>query len=497
MIGCLRLTLAVAILMALLSIYAATTTTTTATTTTLVETTTTTTQSSTGIPEDDTTISNTNSGAAQNPPTLLEPPQTKQQRWQAPLKQQVSSPSPRMQATSKKFLKMQPATKKYKAMLAKRSSTPFVLCRSSECFTERAQQLQMARAFPDKPGRQWIVQGTNVAFMGNATNAGILYVKNFKAASSTAAGAALRLAVTYVTNGNDTNAKNKESTAWVRFHHTRGYVYANRHPERSLLFTSVRDPAARALSRIFYTHISQLGRSRTDASLLKLLKDADPQFGSVYHYGGGYQVWYTSLTQRLARSWHQQHSEQVLKPDKVHAAVQQIVQSYDFILVAERMDESLVALALVLGVRVQDVLVQSAKQASSEQYYYFKSGKRKFCKRPVKVVRSPAVVAHLQSDEWYAKNYGDYLLHAAAHASLDRTIRRLGRDRFQQALTAYRQLQTLAAQHCANQTVHHCSATGQPQRHLSKQNCYSDDSGCGYPCIDELLAKLKLNETTT
>lgn len=236
----------------------------------------------------------------------------------------------------------------------------------------------------------------------------------------------------------------------------------------------------------------------TDATLLKLLKDAGPQFGSVYHHGGGFQVWYTSLTKRLVRSWNEQVPDQVLKPDHVHATVQQIVQTYDFILVAERMDESLVALALVLGVRIQDVLVQSAKQASSEQYYYLKSGKHEHCKRPVKAVRSPAIVAHLQSDEWYAKNYGDYLLLAAANASLDRTIRRLGPDRFQPALTANRQLQTLATHHCANQTIHHCSATGQPQRQLSKQNCYCDDSGCGYPCIDELLAKLKLrNETMT
>jgi hypothetical protein len=45
---------------------------------------------------------------------------------------------------------------------------------------------------------------------------------------------------------------------------------------------------------------------------------------------------------------------------------------------------------------------------------------------PVKSFASPAVQEFLDSDEWRAMNYGDFLLHEAANQSLDRTIERLG-----------------------------------------------------------------------
>jgi hypothetical protein len=161
-------------------------------------------------------------------------------------------------------------------------------------------------------------------------------------------------------------------------------------------------------------------------------------------------------------------------------------------LVAERMDESLVAMALILGVSITDVLVQSAKQTGALQYHYFKRGKREHCTRPVPAFRSLAVHEYLESEEWYAKNYGDYLLHAAADISLNRTIERLGVG-FSRSLQEYGRLKRKAEQICANQTVYHCSADGKPQRHLSKQNCYSDDSGCGYPCIDKMLLEEEMN----
>lgn len=39
---------------------------------------------------------------------------------------------------------------------------------------------------------------------------------------------------------------------------------------------------------------------------------------------------------------------------------------------------------------------------------------------------SPAVKAYLESPEWFARNYGDYLLYKAANQSLDATIENLG-----------------------------------------------------------------------
>jgi hypothetical protein len=358
-------------------------------------------------------------------------------------------------------------------------------CLSTACISKEAEIL--ARAFPDRANHTWIINDNREIDLGNYnySSRGILYVKNFKAASSTAAGAALRIAYQH---GDGKNNNQTTQPAWVRCHHARGHNYATRDPQRSFLFTSVRDPAARALSRIFYTSITRFGETPSDKNLLSKLRWNHAQFGAVSHHGGGYQVRYVSMQKDLASSWSSDNKTIVSNPHQVESTVRQIFQDYDFILVAERLDESLVAMALVMGLPIADVLVQPAKVLLGNKYLYYRSRKNKeICKRPVSAFRSPAVAAHLTSDEWYAKNYGDYLLHAAANHSLDRTIHRLGRPRVARALQEYQRLQRKAQVVCANQTISHCSDDGIPQRDLTKDNCYSDDSGCGYPCIDKML----------
>lgn len=364
-------------------------------------------------------------------------------------------------------------------------------CQTSSCWQSLARSLHLHREFMDRHDQAWLVQEQSTTLLvddrSNRTysDAGILYVKNFKAASSTAAGVALRLAYRLPNN-------NVSSHGWVRFHHAPGFTYRNRHPTKSFLFTSVRDPASRALSRIFYTQISHHRYDpNDDQALLTFLRDTDSQYGSVRHFGGGYQVWYTSMEgDRLPRSWGPKMPSKVQRRKRIHDIVKQILYDYDFILVAERLDESIVVMALLMNVSLDDVLVQSAKESTSNSWYYFKSGKLEICKVPVHAFRSPVVEAHFHSDEWLSKNYGDYLLHAAAILSLEATIHRLGQERVARALHVYRSLQEQVSNECRNQTVYHCSDTGKPQRQLSRKNCYSDDSGCGYQCVDTYLEKL-------
>jgi hypothetical protein len=90
--------------------------------------------------------------------------------------------------------------------------------------------------------------------------------------------------------------------------------------------------------------------------------------------------------------------------------------------VAERLDESIVVMAILMNVSLDDALVQNPKVSSASSWFFFKLRNKELCKRPARVFRSPAVIAHLESDEWLTKNYGDYLLHMAMNLSLDATI---------------------------------------------------------------------------
>lgn len=425
------------------------------------------------------------------------------------------------------------------------------LCLSPKCLKEKAQSF--ARSFPSKSNHSssWILtseRNSDYQLPPNATCAGILYVKNFKAASSTAAGIALRLAYELHPDNNrrrnhnhaqepheqqphEQEPQRQRRHAWVKFAHARGYKYAHRDVAHSLLFTSIRDPAARALSRIFYTCVTQKGETPTDAKILERLGWNHKQYGAVSHEGGGYQVRYLSPHKVLETSWDAaQDPHGVVHPERVEAYVQEIMESYDFIMVAERMDESVVVFALLMGLELGDVLVMNAKQnkpssmtmtmtsnnnntkeqssntttaavaataaTSGTSYLYFshhhpKQGKVEYCKASVPAVRSQAVEAHLTSLEWYAKNYGDYLLYYAAEASLEQSIHELGKERVAQGVTDYRRLRSWAQNECASQAEAQCSSNGELQTNVSKYNCYADDSGCGYRCINRLLSSAK------
>jgi hypothetical protein len=173
----------------------------------------------------------------------------------------------------------------------------------------------------------------------------------------------------------------------------------------------------------------------------------------------------------------------------VQRHVQQVVNGYDFIGVVERFDESLVALQLLLGLETSDIS------------YFSTHTKSQFERRPVKMkpntfvcrqtlnwqkmkMMTPPVVNHLESTEWFAQNYGDYLLYQAANQSLDMTIWRLGLDVFSKALKEFRS--TLKRAHETCHPVFPCSSNGTDQYEASQENCYFDDIGCGYPCLDEL-----------
>jgi hypothetical protein len=362
---------------------------------------------------------------------------------------------------------------------AKSSPPPNRTCLTGKCFQETAALI--ARSFPNRHDKEWIVNAPSLT-PHNYTTEGILLVKNHKAASSTAAGVALRIATQYGKNG---------GRAWNRWHHTKGVEYTRRHPQRSFLLTTVRDPAARGLSRVFYSFMTKLKQPANDFNVMKWLQYDQVSVGTV-NKQGGHQLVYLTLRENMLPyiSWDEKYKDKVLHQDLVERHVQYILQDYDFILVAERMDESLVALSMVMGVEVGVVLVNDAKVDGSD-YAYINDANGERCVTMERSFRSERVKQFLESDEWKARSYGDYLLHAAAIQSLDLTIERLGRAAFEMRLVEYHRLKKKARNVCANATFLPCSVKGVPQKNLSKYNCYGDDSGCGYPCIDEMLA----NET--
>ncbi len=294
------------------------------------------------------------------------------------------------------------------------------------------------------------------------TPAGLIYNKVHKAASSTLSGLTLRVASFY---------KHTFLREVQRFH--------GRDRKRSFMFSSIRHPAHRALSWIYYMG-SNRGEAMDEEFVLEEL------INRAYHpqrrKAAGAQAGYMQ-TGSLAEKplWSK---EEPTKVQDLRLSIQRvagILEQYDFIMIVERLHESLVVLQLLLGLATSDILYVSAKRSGQ---YSHKKKRYAGCHLIAKSNISPAIASFFSSPQWYAQNYEDYLLYKAVNRSLDLTIESLGRRRFEEALAKYNQLME-DAKVCEDEAITPCSSEG---IHLNETDCYEsdvyEDLGCGYACLD-------------
>ena len=308
------------------------------------------------------------------------------------------------------------------------------------------------------------------------TPAGLLFVKLQKAASSTIAGVTLRIArnVGMMKNGNSCASVVK---------HTKANAYHNRDRKRSFMFSSVRDPTQRALSYIFYIS-SNRGLNTDDANVIRMLKhknQAPAWTNEKVKWDSGYQVGYLHTGPHPDHVlWNSTRPDRVTDLPIMQSRIHDILEQYDFLLVVDRLDESLVALQLLLDLDPSDLLYVFGSKKSGSW-----AATKQTCHKLIPKTISPAVKAYLESPEWLARNYGDYLLYHAANQSLDATIEKLGRARFDEALKTYQALLWRAQSMCESEVVFPCSQDGKEQFEKSSKSCYANDWGCGYPCLDK------------
>jgi hypothetical protein len=224
------------------------------------------------------------------------------------------------------------------------------------------------------------------------------------------------------------------------------------------------------------------GLEPIDENVLKFLNVTNAQYGCVSPGLGGFQVAYLSMHPLPKYSvWNPDNPTVVSDPGLVHQTVKTILQDYDFMILVERFDESLVVLQLLLGLEPSDLLYLPSKQSGD---FTSTDGR---CAQSIPPFLSEAVADHLSSKEWYAKSYGDYVLLEATSQSLDLTIEGLGRDKFEAALQKYRVVKRQAQEQCGATAIWPCSKEGDLQKEKAKTNCYSNDLGCGFPCFDALF----------
>lgn len=286
---------------------------------------------------------------------------------------------------------------------------------------------------------------------------GLLFVKEMKTGSSTMAGITIRIARNIARRLH----KGKFRLCKLRFDHTSASKqdYGNRDKQKSFLFTILREPTSRAVSQFFHFHVSREKVEPSDANFKRhLLK---------FPYLNHYYLRDLSVKQFLPG---------VNNTVKV---INDILNEYDFIGVTERLDESLVAIQMILGLETNDLLYLRAKGNGG---YDDAATMNRTCHYIVPSFVSPGMQKFFASQKWKRRIEGDELLYKAADESLDLTIDQLGRKDFNEKLILFRKTMALAEATCTNVRFP-CSESGALN---NRTDCLWLDSGCGVQCLDKI-----------
>jgi len=243
-------------------------------------------------------------------------------------------------------------------------------------------------------------------------------------------------------------------------------LYHSMDRNQSFLWTIVREPSERAISQLLHFHVPIEHQPSTDESLVSRIRNETGMFSDYY-------------LSRLSSNRCQRK-----KNDPVQRA-NEILQQYDFIAIMERMDESIVALSMLLKLPLADVLYLTAKDKRG----YDDTDKKDLCEYIEPAFISDGLRTFSQTKEYQDMVRWDSLLYQAANKSLDLTIEALGREKFARNLSIFRQAQEEATTRCILFTRFPCSEN----RTLNKDiDCLWKDSECGLDCLDQVSNDLDL-----
>lgn len=300
------------------------------------------------------------------------------------------------------------------------------------------------------------------------SDTGLLFVKPFKTGSSTCSGVNLRIA------RNLAQRHNMTDICQTRFDHGPDFtpahsLFGKRRPLDSILWSVVRDPTKRAISQFFFFRVSRLKEEPTDANFISFLTN-----GRFPHHNYYLRTLYTPTK---------------YEPSQNHpvATANHILNDYNFVGVTERINESLVALMMLLDLPMADFLYLSAKRGGYDDGRSQTIG----CKYIWKSFVSPGMQEFLASEQWQNMTYYDNLFYHAVNRSLDLTIDALGRDKFAAQLHRFERAQERAREVCLPTAVFPCDAAGKFYDE-DETDCLWNDSGCGTTCLDQVATEMGL-----
>lgn len=253
----------------------------------------------------------------------------------------------------------------------------------------------------------------------------------------------------------------------MRFdHNLASHLFPQRKRERSFLWTIARDPTNRIVSLFFHFKVSRHKLEPSQKNFRELFQGGD--VSNVVNY---YPYAFSPTP--------------IKKGDDFAAKANKIMDYYDFVAVTERMDESMVVLSMLMGVPVGDVLYLKAKGHGG----YDDGGGRdkRICTYIWPSFVTDEMKEYFMTDEYQEFVRWDRAIHLAANRSLDLTIDRLGRDKFERKLALYNQAKNEAHDRCLEHTTFPCTKDG---AFHPRNDCMWTDSSCNNECLDLVASDL-------
>jgi len=213
--------------------------------------------------------------------------------------------------------------------------------------------------------------------------------------------------------------------------------------------TWVREPIERALSHFYHVDVSRHHMSSGPQAVIAMF----------FFLSGSYELNY-------------------IRPNYSTVDPQVILEDYDFVGITERMDESLVVLKHILNLpSLCDILYVSAKQSSGPPHV---DPQGAVLAPHVPLSEQPESVQHFVASTSFQKKMSpDVNMYAAANAALDKRISEIDVNVFSQELSLFQEVLGTADTECKGPA----SLTG------SNSECYWNDNGCAYECLDQLCAR--------
>jgi len=251
-------------------------------------------------------------------------------------------------------------------------------------------------------------------------------------------------------------------------HDSASNICPRRKKTKSFLWSIVRDPTTRTISNFYFFKVMRGGVEPTAENFIgsTSVKSAPEQY--------------------LRMMSPEKYVYRGYSPRSRLRAVNRILDEYDFLAVTERMDESAVALSMLMGIPLADVMYLPSK------IHGVSFDIRSECRQVQPSHVTPKMQEFLDSDEWKRMSKWDRVIHKAANRNLDLTIERLGQFEFQKKLALFKQAQDLALERCLHGglVTLPCS-DGVPHRN-NETDCMWRDSACGMRCLDQVATELNL-----